>query len=150
MESNLLSLTGFKLQINSSDFKYTTHYAVSASFPSISLPEVNTPFRNNQAFVPGEKLAYDTLNIRIAIDEKLFSYREIFDWMVDNTKQDSLVVHDMILNFLTNHNNISRQVKFYDAFPTAIGGIEFSVQNTDVEYAFADVTFRYDYFEFVD
>jgi hypothetical protein len=150
IDSNLLALTGFKLFINSEDFKHTQYFAVSASFPSVSLAEVTTGYKNNQGFVPGDKLAYDPLTMRIAIDEKLESYREIFNWMHSNTKNRELIVHDITLHFLTNHNNISRSVRFANAFPTTIGGLEFNVQQTESEYAFLDATFRYDYFEFIE
>ena len=150
IDSNLLSLTGFKLFIHTEEFKHTQYFAVSASFPSVSLPEVTTGFRNNQGFVPGDKLAYDPLTIRVAIDEKLESYREIFNWLHSNTTNDNLIIHDITLHFLTNHNNISRSVRFTNAFPTNIGGVEFNVQQNDSEYAYVDVTFRYDYFEFVE
>jgi len=150
MNSNLLSLTGFKLLIHTVDFKYTQYFAVSASFPAVSLPEVTTGFRNQSGFVSGDKLAFDTLNIRVAIDENLESYNEIFNWLRHNTQHDKLKVYDMTLCFLTNHNNVGRKVKFTNAFPTSLGGIEFSVQQSDVEYATVDVSFRYDYFEFTD
>ena len=151
IDSNLLSLTGFKLSIhNSSDFKHTQYFAISASFPSVSLPEITTGFRNNQAFVPGDKLAYDPLTVRVAIDEKLESYRELFNWIRNNTTNNNLTIHDITLHFLTNHNNVSRSVRFANAFPTNIGSLEFNVQGTESEYAFVDVTFRYDYFEFLD
>lgn len=150
MNSNLLSLGGFKLQIDSEEFSHTQYYAVSASFPAVSISEVSTSFRNNQAFVSGEKLNYDPLTLRIAIDEGLVSYREIFNWMYSNTTGSTITDHNMTLHFLTNHNNISRSVRFYRAFPTNLGGIEFNVQQTDPEYAFVDVTFRYDNFEFLD
>jgi len=150
MNSNLLSLTGFKLLIHTVDFKYTQYFAVSASFPAVSLPEVTTGFRNQSGFVSGDKLAFDTLNIRVAIDENLESYNEIFNWLRHNTQHDKLKFYDMTLCFLTNHNNVGRKVKFTNAFPTSLGGIEFSVQQSDVEYATVDVSFRYDYFEFTD
>ena len=150
IDSNLLSLTGFKLFIHAEGFKHTQYFAVSASFPSVSLPEVTTGFRNLQGFVPGDKLAYDPLTVRIAVDESLESYREIFNWIYANTSSNALINHDMTLHFLTNHNNISRSVRFANAFPTNIGGVEFSVQQSDSEYAFVDVTFRYDYFEFIE
>lgn len=150
IDSNLLALTGFKLFINSEDFKHVQYFAVSASFPSVSLPEVTTSFRNNQGFVAGDKLAYDPVTMRIAIDEKLESYREIFNWMHSNTTNRDLTVHDITLHFLTNHNNISRSIRFANAFPTTIGGLEFNVQQTESEYAFLDITFRYDYFEFIE
>lgn len=150
IDSNLLSLTGFKLSIHDSvDFKYTQYFAVSASFPSISLAEVSTPFRNQAGFVPGDKLAYDPLTVRVAIDERLESYQELLNWIRVNTTAEVLQTYDITLHFLTNHNNISRSVRFVRAFPTALTGIEFNVQSTDVEYAFIDVTFRYDYFDFL-
>jgi len=150
IDSNLLALTGFKLFIHAEDFKHTQYFAVSASFPAVSLPEVTTGFRNLQGFVPGDKLTYDPLTVRIAIDESLESYREIFNWIYSNTSTSELKIHDITLYFLTNHNNISRSVRFANAFPTNIGGVEFNVQQTESEYAYIDVTFRYDYFEFID
>ena len=149
IDSNLLALTGFKLFIHAEDFKHTQYFAVSASFPSVSLPEVTTGYRNLSGFVSGDKLAYDPLTIRIAIDERLESYREIFNWIHSNTSNKELTVHNITLHFLTNHNNISRSVRFANAFPTNIGGLEFNVQQTESEYAYVDVTFRYDYFEFL-
>jgi hypothetical protein len=150
MNSNLLSLTGFKLQIHSEEFKYTHYFAVSASFPSVSLPEVTTGFRNRAGFVSGDKLTYDPLTIRVAVDENLESYNEIFNWLTYNTQNNSIKTYDITLCFLTNHNNIGRKVRFANAFPTNLGGIEFNVQQTDVEYAAVDVSFRYDWFEFID
>jgi hypothetical protein len=150
IDSNLLSLTGFKLSIhNSSDFKHTQYFAVSASFPSVSLPEVTTGYRNQMGYVPGDKLNYDPLTIRVAIDERLESYREIFGWLRTNVSATELKIHDITLHFLTNHNNISRSIRFANAFPTNMGGLEFNVQGTETEYAFVDITFRYDYFEFL-
>ncbi len=100
-------------------------------------------------YVPGDKLNYDPLTIRVAIDERLESYREIFGWLHTNVSAAELKIHDITLHFLTNHNNISRSIRFANAFPTNIGGLEFNVQGTESEYAFVDVTFRYDYFEFL-
>ena len=149
MNTNLLSLTGFKLAIESSEFKNTEYFAVSASFPSISLPEVQTSFRNNQSFVPGDRLTYDPITIRVAIDENLNTYNEMFGWLFYNTTNNDLKTNDMSLSFITSHNNISRVIRLVNAFPTNMGGVEFNVQSSETEYAFVDVTFRYDYFEFV-
>jgi hypothetical protein len=151
MQYNLLSLTGFKLIIgDTNDFKLSEFFAVSASFPNVSLGEASTSFRNRQGFVPDDVLNYEPLTIRIAVDDKLLSYNEIYNWMFHNTREDNLKSHDMILHFMTGHNTVSRKVKFVSAFPTSLSGIEFNVQNTDVDYAYVDVTFRYDRFEFID
>ncbi len=150
INSNLLALTGFKLFIDAENFKHSHYFAVSASFPSVSLAEINTDYRNSVGFMPDSKLAYDPLTVRIAIDENLESYNEIFNWIRSNTTNKNLTFHDVTLHFLTNHNNISRSVRFANAFPTNLSGVEFNVQQTESEYAFVDVTFRYDYFEFIE
>ena len=53
---------------------------------------------------------------------------------------------DLPLCIMSSHNNVNRKFVFKNAFPTSLGSIEFNVQNSDVEYAYVDVTFRYDYF----
>jgi|LakMenEpi03Aug12_release.lakeMendotaPanAssembly.Ray.scaffolds.fasta_scaffold352026_2 hypothetical protein len=149
MNTNFLALTGFKLKISSPDFEHVEYFATSASFPSISLPETTTSYRNCAGFVAGDKITYDPLTVRVAVDEQLNSYREIFNWLSSNV-ESPIKYHDITLSFITNHNNTSRVVRFVNAFPTNMGGLEFNVQSTETEYASMDVTFRYDYFEFVD
>lgn len=144
---NLLSLTGFKIQISGVDYRNTEYFVVSVSLPSISLSEIETNYRNNRGYLPGEKINYDAFSVRIAVDEELKVYEELYSWVRDNTKTDKLDVREISLLFLTSHNNVSRTMKFYNAFPTSIGQLEFNVQSTDVEYAYIDVTFRYDYFD---
>ena len=46
-------------------------------------------------------------------------------------------------------DNLIRQVRFVDAFPSALGAIDFHTQNTDVEYVTGDATFTYSNFEFI-
>lgn len=144
---NLLSLTGFKLQISGADYVNTEYFAVSATLPSISLPEIELSYRNRHGFLPGEKIEYEPISIRIAVDEELKVYDELYQWILKNATTNTLDVREMSLIFLTSHNNISRTMRFTNAFPTSIGSVEFNTQMTEVEYAYVDVSFRYDRFE---
>jgi len=146
---NLLSLTGFKLQISGNDYRNTEYFAVSATLPSINLPEIELHYRNQHGFLPGEKIQYDPISIRIAVDEELKVYDELYQWILTNAKSKTLDVREMSLVFLTSHNNVSRVMRFTNAFPTSVGSVEFNTQMSDVEYAYVDVSFRYDRFEFV-
>jgi hypothetical protein len=146
---NLLSLTGFKLQISGADYVNTEYFAVSATLPSINLPEIELSYRNRHGFLPGEKIQYDPINIRIAVDEELKVYDELYQWILKNATTDSLDAREMSLIFLTSHNNVSRIMRFANAFPTSIGSVEFNTQMADVDYAYVDVSFRYDSFELV-
>jgi len=144
---NLLSQVSFKLVINSHEFANIEYFAVGANLPGISISEAAANFRNQAGFVPGEHMVFEPLNIRLAIDEDFVGYTELFRWLKSHTNETDLKVADISLLVMSSHNNVTRTFTFVNAFPTALGQIDFNVQATDVEYAYTDVTFRYDYFK---
>jgi hypothetical protein len=148
--TNLLPLTGFKLKFNTDAFPLIEKLAVAATFPSISVSEVAVNFSNKAGFVSSGFLQYGELNIRIALDEKLEVYKELFDWLLYNSEGGAILAFNMVLNFLTSHNNVSRSIRFNSVFATSISGVELNTQSTDVEYGYVDVTFKYDNFVFQD
>jgi len=149
MNNNLLPLTGFKLSIGSDKFKTLEHFAVSATMPGVNIGEISATYRQFAGYVSSDHINYDNLTVRIAVDEAMIVYDEVFQWLMDNTVYDTMRSHDIVLNFLSSKFNISRSVKFINAFPSSIGSIEFNVQNTEVDYAYIDVVFRYDNFIFI-
>jgi hypothetical protein len=77
------------------------------------------------------------------------NYIEMFNWMhnvLGDPKGESYKF-DATLSILTSHNNVSKEISFKDCFPTSLSAIEFSTQQTDIEYLQADVSFKYTYFE---
>ena len=149
MNNNLLPLTGFKMSIGSNNFKTLQHFAVSATMPGVSIGEISATYRNFAGYVSSDHITYDNLTIRVAVDEAMTVYDEALQWLTDNTTADVTKPYDIMLNFLSSNFNIARSVNFVNAFPSSISAIEFNVQNTEVEYAYIDIVFRYDYFEFV-
>jgi len=77
-------------------------------------------------------------------------YDELYDWMRTNSLSDTFQTDDIIINLLTSHNNVSRNVRCTNAFPTGIGAVEFDAQSAEVAYATFDISFRFDEFEFID
>lgn len=150
MATNLLSLTGFKLQFNTDLFPLTERLAVAATFPSVSVSEVAINFSNKAGFVSSGFLEYGELSIRVAVDEALGVYNELFDWLKRNSEGAALETYSLVLNFVTSHFNVSRSVQFNAVFASAISGVELNAQASDVEYAYIDVTFKYDNFNFLD
>jgi len=148
MNNNLLPLTGFKMAVGENQFKLLQHFAVSANMPGVNIAEVSTTFRNLSGYVPSDHISYDALNVRVAVDENMHVYDEVFSWLSSCTTSNILPVHDIVLNFLTSKFNITRSVSFKNVFPVSISSIEFNVQNTEVDYAYIDVGFRYDNFTF--
>jgi hypothetical protein len=150
MATNLLALTGFKMRFSTDLFPMTEKLAVAASFPSISVSEVAAQYANKQGFVSSGFLQYGDLSVRVAVDENLSVYNELYAWLLRNSDGAAVETHNLVLNFVTSHFNVSRSVSFNSVFASSIGGIELNSQATDVEYAFIDVTFKYDNFNFLD
>lgn len=56
---------------------------------------------------------------------------------------------DMTLTILSNKNNPIVEVRFQDAYPVALSGLDYSQQATDVEYIQASATFTYKIYEII-
>ena len=60
------------------------------------------------------------------------------------------VYSDATLSILTSKNTTNIQVRFSDIFPTALSGLSYNQQQTDVNYLIATVTFQYKIYEFAE
>ncbi len=132
------------MTINREKFANTEFFVTSFSLPSLNLGETQVNYKNATGYAPGETLTFDSLSMRLAIDEGMESYSELLNWMVRN--ETTLEVNDMIISILGNTSNSNKQIQFSNVFPVSVSGVEFSTQATDVEYLQTDITFRYDRF----
>ena len=115
----------------------------------MSLAEVSSSFRNQQGFVSGDQVNFDSLEVTFSVDEDMNNYNEVFNWIKETADSDTQVTNDIILSILTSHNNLNRQIRFVNAIPVSLGGVEFTTQASDIEYLQSNVSFRYDYFELI-
>lgn len=145
---NFLSPTGFKLVINRNRFANLEYFATSVTLPSLNLGIVDIAKNQYKGHIQGD-VTVDDLSIRVAIDEDLSVYKEVFDWIIENRDSTNPLTYDATLIILTSHNNPNKSIRFKNIFPTSIGPLEFSTQSSDIEYLQADINFRYDEFEFV-
>ena len=60
---------------------------------------------------------------------------------------DSPMFSDSILTVLSNKNNPVVECRFEDCFPTSLSSLDYSQNQTDVEYLTAEVTFKYKIYE---
>jgi DNA polymerase III sliding clamp (beta) subunit (PCNA family) len=146
---NFLSPTGFKLSIESPKFDNLEYFITAVALPSMSLAEVNAGFKNQQGFVSGDKVNYESLEVTFSVDEDMKNYNEVFNWIKETAESDTQVNNDIILSILTSHNNPNRQIRFVRAIPVSLAGVEFTTQASDIEYLQSTVSFRYDYFEII-
>ena len=146
---NFLSPTGFKVTINSKAFANMEYFCTEATLPAVNLAGVSLPFRGNANSVPGDRIEYAPFDMKFIISENMENYLELFNWMKQNQAQDVWTKSDVILSILSSKNNSTRQIRYVDAFPVAIGSLQLHTQNTDVEYLTLDASFNYTYFEFL-
>jgi len=157
---NMLSPVNFKVTIDSSEFANLQFFCTTAAVPALSQSEVLQSYGNRNAYFPGDTIEYGTLEISFIVDEELKNYLEIYNWLREDAGHDTTktktgpATHkekfkDITLSILTSKNTTNKQIKFEDAFPTNLGELQFTTQDTTVEYITCTVTFRYNKFEFI-
>jgi len=145
---NFLSPTGFKLVINRNRFANLEYFVTSITLPSLNVGSIDLLKNQYRGYVQGD-VTVEELSVRVAIDEDMKVYTELFDWIAENRDTINPLSYDATLFILTSHNNPNKTIRFKNLSPTTVGSLEFSTQSSDIEYLQADISFRYDEFEFV-
>ncbi len=148
---NFLSPIGFQLKINSNKYANLEYFCVGVTLPGFSLPAVDTPYKGTNLAFTGDRIIFEDLTVRIAVNEDFDNYIETFDWMHNIMQSDRPedLKEDGTLLVLNSHNNVSKEIKFNSMFPTNLAPVEFNTQATDVEMVQCDISFAYTNFEFV-
>lgn len=145
---NFLSPTGFKLIINREKFANLEFFCVGANLPDLTLGEISTNIQQYKGYTTGD-VTFGELSLTVVIDEDLNVYNELFEWVLANRDKKNPTVYDATLMIMTNHQNVNKQIRFKNLFPTSVASLEFNTQTSDIEYLQAQVGFRYDEFNFV-
>ena len=142
---------GFRLAIDRLKFPNAEFNVQTAAIPEISVNAASFATPQRTIDVSGDKVTYSPLAVTFIIDENLTNYNEIHDWLFGlvTVAEDRSInkLRDMSLLVLDSHNNVSKEIRFTNAFPTSLSTLDFDVKSTDVEYLVADVTFSYSYFK---
>ena len=153
---NFLSPLGYKFSIAKlPNFDY---FVQRIDFPQLSLNlmnQIQTPF--NRVTVAGDHVTFDQFTITFKIDEDMYGYFELYDWIVgagfpDNFNQYKTlnekpkgfsVICDAYLIILNSAMQPNIRVTFNDVIPIDLSGFNFDSRLDDVEYLTATCTFKY-------
>jgi len=149
---NFLAPIGFQFAIQR--LPNVNYFCTSATIPELSMSETESPTPFIRLPNPGEKLTFGQLSLRFRVDEDMKNFQEIFDWMIglgypDEFAQRSAIqtnygiYSDASLLITTNQYKPNIDVSFIDIYPTSLSSVEFNIEQGDVEYLNADVTFSY-------
>lgn len=137
---------------------------------SFSIPDVSTnPAIQNSPFVdlprPGDKLKYGTLQINFIVDEDMWAYQVIYDWIrgitfpcsfaeYKNLNRDSYSsvfatkpqYSDGFLTILSGLNNPRTKFHFVNIFPVGLSQINFDTKESSENVVTATAYFNYHIF----
>ena len=104
INKSILNKNNFRLLIDK--IPTVEYYVKTVNIPGLSFSETIQPAGIGlDAFFPGDKVAFDTLDVTFLVDEDLENFKEVYDWM------DSIVpVHNPedYKNFTNTINNRTR------------------------------------------
>ena len=154
---NYLYQTNFKFVIHRlPKFEY---FIQSVNLPGYGASDVlEQPTRFVAAKHPHARVNFENLTMSFLVDEDLSNWREIYDWMrtiylVKNHKDynDDISAHfsDGTLMLLNSAMNANKEIRFRNLLPVNITGLQFDSAVNDIEPFTSEITFAYDYYEFV-
>lgn len=156
INKNFLSPLGYKLTLARAPA--VVYNVQNIRFPGVQMSSGESP----TPFVPiptTGKLTYSPLDVQFRLNEDMTDYLEIYNWMValaspvDFTAYKALqdakpgatqaLYSDVNLQIMNSSMNSNISITFYDAFPVAIGDIEFNSTDSSVNYIECSVEFKY-------
>ena len=168
INKSILNKNNFRLLIDK--IPTVEYYVKTVNIPGLQFSEVAQPAGIGlDAFFPGDKVAFDTLDVTFLVDEDLENYleiqhwlrglgfpdslKEIYDWQSSNpnTPRGELnYTCDGTLNVLSSSNTPNFKVKFLDMFPVSLSDLDFDATDSDIDYLTANVTFKYTIYNITD
>ena len=141
------------------------YFCQEVNLPGVSMGKatLNTPVLD--VYTPGNKLSYNSLDIKFTIDESVQSWKEMYNWFLSMASQDTdernrlslqqsnrsygkQAYSNATLNILSALNNPIIRVHFFNVWPTDLSNIEFDTKGSADEIITATANFRFDYYNF--
>ena len=170
INKSILNKNNFKLIIQKTPT--VEYYAQTVTIPGLTFSEtIQATGIGVDAYFPGDKISFDTLNVSFLVDEDLENYQEMYNWMTqivpisdskdyqtltgstmntlgvssqDENSQNLVSMITLVTN--TNKNIPNRFFRFYDAFPISLGSLEMQ-SGSETAPVTCEVSFRYNFYE---
>ena len=170
INKSILNKNNFKLIIQKTPT--VEYYAQTVTIPGLTFSEtIQATGIGVDAYFPGDKISFDTLNVSFLVDEDLENYQEMYNWMTqivpisdskdyqtltgstmntlgvssqDENSQNLVSMITLVTN--TNKNLPNRYFRFYDAFPISLGSLEMQ-SGSETAPVTCEVSFRFTFYE---
>jgi hypothetical protein len=161
---NFLSPLNFSFVLKRSP--HLNFFCQKVNLPGIVLSFLDQPSPLLTLPVTANHPTFNDLNVTFKVDEDLQNYLEIFSWIKGlgyfqtnqdyknlssvNTATGQTVKSDISLVIGDGIKNPNWEIVFHDAFPSALGDLEFDTTDTSVDYITTNVTFKYNYYDIIN
>ena len=149
---NFLNPSSFVLSLDSQTYSGAEFTIQTMVLPDVTVEGAPLQYKQINVGRASDKINFGSFEISYLIDEDLLNYKEIFDWLkanVETNHTETNHVRDLTLTIMNSANNVTKQIKFVDAYPTTLSALPFDITTTDVEYLTAVVSFEYSYYVFL-
>jgi hypothetical protein len=149
---NYLNPSSFVMTLDSQTYSGTTFTIQTMMMPDVTVSGAPLNYKQINVGRAGDKIEFGQFEISYLIDEDLINYKEIFDWLKSNVESNHTAtnhVRDLTLTIMNSANNVTKQIKFVDAYPTSLSSLPFDITTTDVEYLTAIASFSFSYYSFI-
>jgi len=133
-------------------------FVKEVTVPQMSYGElIQATTLNTDIKYPGGQMRFEPLTIRYAVDERFFTYKELYKWIQNISKirsphvvQEEAQTSDATLLILNSAYQAHQRITFKKLYPISLGPLEFSVEEPNSRPVIGSVTFNYTYFEVED
>lgn len=159
---NYLQPTSFKLVLDRKNYPNLEFFCQTITHPGMIMSAVEMPYQKIAGIpFPGDKLTFNELAANIILDEDMKAYDEMFAWIrrlldtpavsnVRSSREDIAPdTADISLMILSSSNNTTKQIKYLDCVPTALGDIQFESTADGTSFITFQASFRFSYFELI-
>ena len=170
INKSILNKNNFKLIIQKTPT--VEYYAQTVTIPGLTFSEtIQATGIGVDAYFPGDKISFDTLNVSFLVDEDLENYQEMYNWMTQivpvadskdyqrltgstmntlgvtsNDEKGENLVSMITLVTNTNKNLPNRYFRFYDAFPISLGSLEMQ-SGSETAPVTCEISFRFNFYD---
>ena len=135
---NINPLADVQFKFDVAALPNTSFFIQSVNLPGISLEGANIGVPQLQNFSRHTGvITYEPLSVTFMIDEYLKNWQEIFEWMVGEESKYTTAV----LSIVSSSMNPTLEIHFKDIFPTNLGSLDFTTQDTEIVAVTAICTF---------
>lgn len=124
----------------------------NSSVGSVNLGAAPFPMRAIDALVPGNKLDFGPMNLRVLMSEGLTEWFDLYKWMIEITKSNAAHLDNVETAELTVLDSQNREVMrfiYTGVFPLTLGELTYSLVDEE-ETLVADLAITFDKMDVVN